>query len=79
MAGRETKGKIKQKGTIFTTAISESKAAHLLRDIKEGKPVSAKRRLDVIKDILAFSPRDWSTDEELWLLYRIAFNDGSED
>jgi len=66
------------KGVIFTTEISESKAARLLKKIKDGKKVSNTERLDVIKDILAFSPRDWSDDEELWLLYQVAMNDDSE-
>ncbi|OGI90359.1 hypothetical protein A3B01_02300 [Candidatus Nomurabacteria bacterium RIFCSPLOWO2_01_FULL_41_52b] len=68
----------KNTGIVLTSSISESKAQRLLRKIKEGKKVSARERLDVITDILAFSPRDWSTDKELWLLYRIAFNDGTE-
>lgn len=68
----------KNTGIALTSSISESKAQRLLKKIKEGKKVSAQERLDVITDILAFSPRDWSTDEELWLLYRVAFNDGTE-
>lgn len=74
-----TNKKTPRNTAIFTTAISMSKSARLLKRIRDGKKVTAKERLDVIQDILAFSPRDWSTDEELWLLYRVAMNNGSED
>lgn len=67
------------KSMIFTSEIAEGKADKLLRKIANGEQVTAEERLDVITDILAFSPRDWSTDSELWLLYRVALNDGSED
>lgn len=67
-----------RKEIIFTSEISESKVTRLLKKIKDGKKVSAMERLNVVKDILAFSPRDWSDDEELWLLYRVVMNDGSE-
>lgn len=67
------------KRMIFTSGIAESKANKLLRKIAIGEQVTAEERLNVITDILAFSPRDWSTDPELWLLYRVAFNDGSKE
>ncbi|MEK7603832.1 MAG: hypothetical protein AAB461_01795 [Patescibacteria group bacterium] len=67
------------KGIVFTSEIAESKADRLLRRITNGERVTAEERLDIITDILAFSPRDWSTDAELWLLYRVALNDGSKD
>lgn len=64
---------------IFTTEISGGKAFALLKRLAKGEQVSADERLDVIQSILAFSPRDWSTDEELWMLYQVAVNRAGED
>lgn len=69
----------RKKEVIFTTEISDSKAFVLLKRIAKGERVSADERLDVIQSILAFSPRDWSTDEELWVLYQVALNKAGDD
>lgn len=66
------------KGFVSTSQISEREATELLEKIARGESVAAEERLDIIQKILAFSSRDWSTDPELWLLYSVAFNDGSE-
>ena len=68
-----------RKDVILTTEISSGKAFALLKNIAKGNHVFADERLDVIQDILAFSPRDWSTDEELWLLYQVVFNKAGEN
>ena len=68
-----------EKPAIFTSAISGNKVQVLLEKIKRGEQVSCEERLKVIQDILAFSPRDWSDDPELWLLYRAALNNTPED
>lgn len=44
-----TKEKTPKETVIFTTAISVSKSARLLKKIKDGKKVTAKERLDVIQ------------------------------
>ncbi len=59
---------------IVTTAISVEGGMKLLQKIEKGESVSDSQRLKVIQDILAFSPRDWSDDDDLWLLWQVALN-----
>ncbi|TSC79057.1 MAG: hypothetical protein G01um101429_564 [Parcubacteria group bacterium Gr01-1014_29] len=69
----------RKKDILFTTEISDSKSLSLLKRIAKKEGVSTDERLDVIQSILAFSPRDWSTDEELWMLYQVALNKTGDD
>lgn len=69
----------RKKDVIFTTEISCGKVHTLLKRIAKGEQVSVDERLDIIQSILAFSPRDWSTDEELWMLYQVALNKVGDD
>ena len=65
----------RKKDILLTTEIADSSVHSLLRRIEKGENVTASERLDVIQNILAFSPRDWSVDEELWALYQVALNE----
>lgn len=60
---------------VFTSQISAAQAEQLLDRVAKGEPVTAEERLAVIKSLVAFSPRDWAADPELWLLYRVALNE----
>ena len=64
---------------VLTSNIATVNAKNLLSRIEQGKKVTAEERLEVIQNIFAFSPRDWSTDKELLLLYRVATLDPSEN
>ena len=64
---------------ITTTVISNVNAQALLERLKKGEAVRVEERFSVIRQILSFSSRDWSSDPELWLLYKVAMNDGSQD
>ena len=72
---KKIKRRLKMKGKrIVTTAISVEGGMKLLQKIEKGESVSDSQRLKVIQDILAFSPRDWSDDDDLWLLWQVALN-----
>ena len=62
-------------GIIFAHKESKAKGRKLIEKIKAGEKVTNANRFKVIKNILACSSRDWSTDDELWLIYQIALND----
>jgi len=63
---------------LFPYQISLGEAEKILARLSGGEKISIEERLEIIREILTFSPRDWSTDNELWILYQIVMNESGE-
>lgn len=64
---------------VFAHKGVQENGKKIIEKIRRGEKVTNEDRFNAIKNIFTCSSRDWSTDKELWLLYQIALNDGSED
>jgi hypothetical protein len=64
---------------VLSTDFSNKSAISLLDRIDKGEQITSKERLDVIQEIIALSPRDWSDDPELWMLYQLAMKKAKHD
>ena len=66
------------KDIVFISDLSRADAQAMIERIKNGEEVTNKEKLDMIESIMVFSPNDWSTDPERWLLWQIVVKNVSD-
>lgn len=58
----------------ITNEVAQREFAALIEKIDTGETVTDTERLEVVKNIIAFSERDWTQDRQEWALFMVAFH-----